>query len=398
MRLSYKIAAVFLVLTLLTVPVAACGGAPEAPAPPPASVPTPPAPAPAPPPAPTPAPALTPEPAPAPAPAPAPTPEPPPAPEPPPPPPPVSTLLEADLLGETVTIEMGLNAAIWDAVEVNTTDGNIKANLQWGTTLMDADGQPVTEFGASLNQDPVQPEDGAVLLGPTVTLQPGATAISPELELEFKYGPFADQIAEIPDAEVYLAQLDPASGNWTKVFAEMDDENQTALLKISQLAAGHTIGLVAAPPVAEVVDPNAPSNGVNIKIEFISTVNAEEEARLIVKTEPNAWVLAWFVMPRTGTRSTRPNDRWRQADADGQIIWAFALSRHVAKGEGRMEFYASTSTDEEFLKLMQGERLVTVNPDLKDQLQAIKDGEITQLVVDDFTTIKVFPLIVAKGL
>jgi len=382
MRLTFRITAVFLILTLLMVPVTACNGGGE--------VDTPPAPPPA-----TEEPPKAEPPKEEPPKAEPPKEEPPSKPE--PPPAPESIKFDAEILGETVVLEMGLNAALWDPIEVTTADGSVKVNLDWGTTLKDADGKPIREFSASVNENPAQPEDGSRVIGPTVTFTPDSTDISPEMTLEFSYTAFAEQIAAVPDAEIYLAQF-AENGTWAKLFTELDEEGKVAVTKIDHLATGHTVGLVAMAPKAEAVDPNAPKNGVNINIEYVSTINAEEPARLIVQTSPNAHVLAFFVLPKTGTRSTRPVDRWRQADDKGLIEWNFTLSRHTARGEGRYEFYVTTSTDPEYQKMVETERLAALYPERAGDITDLKNGKITQLEVDEYTTIKVFPLTVAKGL
>jgi hypothetical protein len=367
-----KFAAVFLALTLLLVPVAACNGdAPPPTTPPPTTAPTP---------TPTAEPTPTPEP----------TKEPPPLPD--------SIKYDAQIFGETVAIETGMNGALWDVIEATSPDGAIKISMAWGLTLQDKDEVPIEELSITLNEDAAQPEDGSILLGSTVTFMPDSTTLNPALTFEYDYSAFADQIAAIPDVEVYLAQYIHGNGNWAKLYTDLDTDANIAQTKIDQFAKEHTIGLIAAPPPPEVVDPDAPTNGVDIKIEYISTINAAEPAQLIVKTEPNAWVLTWWVLPVTGTRTTRPLDRWRQADADGKIVWDFELSKRTSKGDGRMEFYVTTSTDEEFLKYVEAGRLDVPYPDLTSQLKDLKNGKIAQIVVDDNTTIKMIPFNVAKGL
>ena len=327
-----------------------------------------------------------------------PTPEPPKeAPEPEPPPPDYATI-GADILGQTVSFDIGGNAGTWDAVDVTSADGNIRVAMAWGTELKDKDGNAIADFSATINPNPDQPEDGSLLVGSTVTFMPDSTTLNPALTLDYDYSAFADQIAAVPDAEVYLAQFIHGSGNWAKLYTELDTDAMTAQAKIDKFALEHTIGLIAAPPPPEVVDPDAPSNGVDLKIEYVSTINADEAAQLIVKTNPDAWVLTWWVLPVTGTRTTRPVDRWRQADADGKIIWDFTLSTRTAKGEGRMEFYITTSTDEDFLKYVENNRLDVPYPDLTADLKNLKNGKIAQIVADNNTTVKMFPFTVAKGL
>jgi len=387
MRKMTKFAAVFLALTLLLVPIAACNGGTEAPLPPaPTAPPAPPPPEPE-------------KPA---------EPEKPPEPEKPAepvapakpttPPPPDSIKFDAQVFGEAVPVETSMNGALWDPFEATSPDGAIKISMAWGLILIDKNEEPIEELSITLNENPAQPEDGSSLIGSTVTFMPDSTTLNPALTYEFDYSAYADQIAAIEDVEIYLAQFIHGSGNWAKLYTEVDTDAMTATTKIDKFALEHTIGLIAAPPPPEVIDPDAPANGVDLKIEYVSTINAEEAAQLIVKTNPNAWVLTWWVLPTTGTRTTRPEDRWRQADADGKIAWDFTLSKRTAKGEGRMEFYITTSTDPEFLKYVQQNRLDVPYPDLAADLRAVQKGTLAQIVADNYTTVKMFPFTVAKGL
>jgi len=291
-----------------------------------------------------------------------------------------------------------MNGALWDAIEATSPDGAIMISMGWGLILQYKDEEPIKELSITLNENPAQPEDGSVLLGSTVTFMPDSTTLNPALTFVYDYSAFADQVAAIPDVEVYLAQFINGNGNWAKLYTEVDTDAMTAQTKIDKFALEHTIGLIAAPPPPEVVDPDAPTNGINLAIEYVSTINADEPAQLIVKTEPNAWVLTWWVLPTTGTRTTRPLDRWRQADENGKIVWDFTLSTRTAKGEGRMEFYVTTSTDEEFLNYVKANRLDVPYPDLASQIKDLQNGKLAQIVVDDNTTIKMFPFTVAKGL
>jgi hypothetical protein len=345
----------FLVLALLLAPVAACNGATEPPPPEPEK------------------PAV--------------------------PPPPDSIKYDAQVFGETVPFETGMNGALWDALDVTSPDGTVKISMGWGTILQDIEENPIQEFSVTLNENPAQPDDGSTLLGPTVTFLPNSTRLNPALAFDFDYSAYTDQIAAIPDAEVYLAQFIQKNGNWAKLYTVLDEAAGIATTKVERFGDAHTIGLIAAPPPPEVINVDAPANGVDLAIEYISTINSEEPAQLIVKTNPEAWVLTWWVLPITGTRTTRPEDRWRQADADGKIVWDFTMSKRTAKGDGRMEFYITTSTDPEFLNYVKENRLDVPYPDLEADIAALqKTGAITQIEVDDATTIKVFPFTVTKGL
>lgn len=377
MKLTIRLMVGLLVTLLLMLPVA-CGGAPAELPPAPETT------------APTPTPQPTPEPTPEPQ-APAATPEPKPEPtvE------PDFQVIEADLLGQKVSFNIGENAGIWQDVETKSANGKITYRMAWGTVLADVDGNPITELSATINDNPAQPESGR-LLGPTVTFKPDSTYIDPAVEIEFNYSDYLDQLGDVPESDLYVAQYVVKNDLWAPAqMSQLSTTDKTVKVSIDRFFTDFTLGVMAKKKVV-VEDANAPENGVNIEIEFVGKVRPDNPAALTIKTVPNAHVVTWFIMPDTGTRSTRPEDRWRQADADGKVSWEFTLSYRAHTGEGRFEFYSTTSEDPEFLKAFNAGRLDTIYPDKAADLRKFMNGEITTIELDDKTTGRWYPLIIVQ--
>jgi len=385
MKLTLRLMVYGLVIPLLALSVGCSGAAEELP-------PAPATPAPAPAPEPKPEPKPEPE---TPVPAPAPTPEPAPKPEPEPEKEPDFQTLEADLLGQKVSFNIGENAAIWDDVEASSADGKISYRMAWGTALADVDGKAITELSAVVNENPTQPESGR-LLGPTVTFHPDSTYIDPGIDITFDYSDYLDQLGDVPEADIILAQYVVKNDLWAPVqMSRLDTASHTVTATIDRFFTEFTVGVMAKQKVV-VEDLGAPENGVNIEIDFLSKVKPDTPATLTIKTVPNAYVVTWFIMPDTGTRSTRPTDRERQADADGKVTWEFALSYRTHVGEGRFEIYATTSQDEDFLKAFNAGRLDRIYPDKAADLKKFRNGEIATIEFDDQTTGRWYLLTVVK--
>ena len=375
MKLTIRLTVGLLVISLLALAIG-CGGAPAE---------LPPVPE-------TPAPAPAPEPKPEPE---ASAPEPAPKPEPEPQPEPDFQTLEADLLGQKVSFNIGENAAIWQDVEAKSADGKISYRMGWGTALADADGQPITELSAVINPSPAPPESGT-LLGPTVTFLPDSTYIDPGIDITFDYSDYLDQLGDLLDSDITLVQYVVKNDLWAPIqMSRLDTASHTVTATLDRFFTDYTVGVMAKKKIV-VEDLDAPENGVNIEIEFVSKVRPDTPATLTIKTVPNAYVVTWFIMPDTGTRSTRPADRWRQADADGKVTWEFALSHRTHIGEGRFEIYATTSQDEDFLKAFNAGRLDTIYPDKAADLKKFQKGEIVTLEFDAQTTGRWYPLTVVK--
>lgn len=128
-----------------------------------------------------------------------------------------------------------------------------------------------------------------------------------------------------------------------------------------------------------------------------SEFKASHDATITVKTLPGAHVLGWIVNPGTGSRSSRPTDRYREADENGLITWNFDISQYVSRGEGHFEFYVTTSTDEAFLTAFKANRLDTIYPDKATDIKKFQEGRIEQLELDANTTLKMYPFVVTEG-
>jgi hypothetical protein len=371
MKLTIRLLVCSLVLALLVLPIA-CGDTPAE---------LPPAPE-------TPAPTATPEPTSEPAPT---TSEPEPTKE----PEPDFQVIEADLLGEKVSFNIGENAAIWQDVEAKSANGKITFRMAWGTMLTDKNEQPIRELSATITENPTQPESGK-LLGPTVTLYPDSTYIDAGVEVEFDYTDYLDQLGEVPESDLVIAQYITGNDVWAPMqMSQLDTGSHTVKVTLDRFFTDFTIGVLAKKKIV-VEDAGAPENGVNIVIDFVSKVKPDTPATLTIQTVPNAHVVTWFIMPDTGTRSSRPVDRKRQAGEDGKVTWEFTLSARTHGGEGRFEIYATTSEDPDFLLAFNAGRLDTIYPDKAADLKKFKNGEIASIEFDDKTTGRWYPLTVDR--
>ncbi|MFA5317365.1 MAG: hypothetical protein WC369_08095, partial [Dehalococcoidales bacterium] len=135
-----------------------------------------------------------------------------------------------------------------------------------------------------------------------------------------------------------------------------------------------------------------PANGVDVSIETMSGFSPGGLATLVIKTVPNAHVKVWAVNPSTGNRSAYPSDRIKDADADGIASWEWVISGHTASGEGHIELYITTSTDATVLAAFDANALEYVFTDRADDIAKFKKGLIEQIELDDYTTLKMFPV------
>jgi hypothetical protein len=355
MKMGHKLLALLLVMMLSMVAVTACGGATE---PTETATPTP-------------------------------TETTPPTTEPTTEPEPVGPVVSAVLFGQEIDIPVDDSNAFKEAVEITSADGYFSVSFAAGTKLTDVDGNDVNELVIVANEAPEQPEDGSALVGATVAFKPDSTRIDPVFTLKYEYADFESQIAAVPDAEVYMARLIASSGKWGKFAdAEIDTTAKTASVALDAFHTDYTVALVAATPKTYIEASGPPANGVDIEIESVTEIAADSPVTLTIKTNPGAQVLLWIVNPSTGTRSSQPMDRYREADENGLVTWEYNVSRHVSKGEGRFEFYVTTSTDADFLKAFQANRLDTIYPDKAKDLKDFMEGMYEQLEIDENTTIK----------
>jgi len=140
---------------------------------------------------------------------------------------------------------------------------------------------------------------------------------------------------------------------------------------------------------------NPPTNGIDVTIESISDFTPGGTASVTIRTVPNAHVMLWMVNPSTGTRSAYPSDRIRDADTDGIAQWEWTLSGHIANGEGRIEVYVTTSTDATFIEIFDTNNLTAVFPEKATDIANFQQGLIETLVLNNYTTLKMFHITVA---
>ncbi len=356
MKIGLRLATLFLIVALSLAPLAACGGAE------PTETPTP-----------TPTPTETPTP----------TPEPP------------ANAINADLLGQTVIIGLDDSGAFAEAVEVTSADGIITLKFAAGTILKDSDGNVVKELSAEINPTPQQPDDGAAILGPTLTFRPNSASIEPALAVEYDYSGFAAQIAAVENAEVYMARWVNSFDTWAKFFdSAVDADAKIAAVPLNNFVKDFAVACMAVTPLKVERATGPPANGVDLTIESQSEFRSASDASITVKTQPGAHVLCWIENPGGFSRSSRPEDRYREADENGLVTWNFDISMYVSRGEGHFEFYVTTSTDTDFLAAFQANRLETIYPDKAADIKKFQEGRIEQLEIDDQTTLKLYPFVV----
>jgi hypothetical protein len=310
---------------------------------------------------------------------------------------PAEPTLAATIFGQPVKIGVDADGALREDYTITTPDGSVNALFRAGTTLKDRDGNTIPELTVVIVESPKTPEDGAKVIGPALTFYPDLTEINPPLEYSINYAAFKDTITTVPDAEVKVNRFVNSRDRWAAIYdATTDSAGMTATTLVSEFTVEYTIGLVAATPKQVVRADGPPSNGIDIVVEDAMEYGADKLGELKIKTTPNAYVLCWMVNPGTASRSSRPDDRFRQADADGRISWEFTISRHVSNGEGHFEFYVTTNPDESFLEVFKASRLDTLFPDRAAELKSFKGGLIEQIVIDDQTTLKMYPYVVTE--
>ncbi|MFH0942492.1 MAG: hypothetical protein V1823_05690 [Chloroflexota bacterium] len=305
---------------------------------------------------------------------------------------------EAEIFGEKINIATDSRGAMLEPFERTSPDGVVTIKFEAGTKITGSNFAPVKTLSAKINSNPVQPADGPKIIGPTVTFLPNSASIYPPMTYQFNYAGFETQIAEVPNAQLVLGFL-LSTGSWATFFdSQVDTTNKVATVKIVSFTTDYTVALLAQTPKEIVKATEGPKNGIDASIVSISELGASETAKLTIKTVPNARVMIWVVQPQTNTRSTRPSDRIKIADAEGIVTWEWTLHYQVARGEGRIEIYVTTSTDTAFLTAFNNNTLNTLFPDRATDIENFKKGLIELLELDDHTTLKMFTITVVRGL
>jgi hypothetical protein len=256
--------------------------------------------------------------------------------------------IEADLLGSTVSFNIGANNAIWEDVVATSPDGTITVGMNWGTKLSDADGKAITILSAALNDAPAQPEDGK-LLGPTVTFLPDATVIDPGISIEVDTTGYLDQLGDVPEEDLCVALFDAASGNWTRLSSIANPTDHTVTATIYEFTVNSTIGLLARqkPVVVSDEPPQA------IPMEWLSIIPPTsypgDEITVVIKTTPGATCVLTFINPpynpdKPRTRSAK-KPAAQTADENGMVTFTWNTSTHSHAGDADLEIVLTLGED-----------------------------------------------------
>jgi len=214
------------------------------------------------------------------------------------------------------------------------------------------------------------------------------------ISYQFNYAGFQSQIGQVENAELSMGFV-LARGDWAKYNEfQIDTVGQTASVNIDLFVP---VALLAETPKQVQQATGAPANGVDVTVVSMEGFSPGMDSKLTISTVPGARALIWLVLPNTGTRSTRPADRIKGADADGNITWEWNTHGDTAQGEGRIEIYVTTSTDSTFLAAFNRagtsydtDALNAIFPDKAEDIKKFKRGELEQLELDEHTTLKMF--------
>jgi len=311
--------------------------------------------------------------------------------------PPQTYSYNATIFGDSVTIPADSRGAMLEAFEKTSADGNVTIKFEKGTKITNADLVPYWQgISVTINPSPTQPADGPTLVGPVVTFAPRDAHIFPVMSYQFKYDSFQSQIDQVANAEISLGfQL--SNGNWASygVASQLDTATKTASVSVELFVP---IAFLAQTPTVVITPTGVPGNGVDATIVTMTGFSPGGDSTLTINTVPGARVILWLVLPNTGTRSTRPSDRLKGADANGNVTWEWNTHSDTATGEGRIEIYITTSTDPAVIAAFNSyatagsTALETLFPDKAADIAKFKKGEISQLELDGNTTLKMFPV------
>jgi hypothetical protein len=93
--------------------------------------------------------------------------------------------------------------------------------------------------------------------------------------------------------------------------------------------------------------PPGPRQAGDLFIDLVAItdpIRPDDDVEVQIKTLPGATCTIQPVNPKTGTRSSRPEDKVKVANEDGTVTWHWHVHRHVAPGDGRLELTAEFAT------------------------------------------------------
>ncbi len=180
-----------------------------------------------------------------------------------------------------ISVDMLKNISKWltdyrgdlkQAVEVNSTYGEITISMGKGTACLGDDGKRLENIGISETYLPQLPE-GYYIIGKVYKLEPSGATFAPAFNLTIGYAD-NDISQYVSEGSIYLAYYNATSESWIPLYSQVNTQNNTVTAPVSHFTTFAVMG-TATPPPAEftITSLDLSSEQVKPGQEVIASVN-----------------------------------------------------------------------------------------------------------------------------
>lgn len=188
--------------------------------------------------------------------------------------------LQVNLLGTRQSVTTSYSGRLDRTLEVTSVDGKLTVTILRGTVAKQENGNRLTTFGLSVNENPPPPPENKNIIGLVYNFEPDGATFDPPITLTFTYDPEA--LSEgIAEGDLVLALYDEDTGSWIELECVVDTENHTITALVSHFTNFAIIEKVV-PPAAFIVsnltvEPEqiAPGEVVTITVSVANTGGME---------------------------------------------------------------------------------------------------------------------------
>jgi len=160
---------------------------------------------------------------------------------------PVIYEVQMNLPGTSKQLITNYYGKVAQTLEVTSADGLLTVTIPRGTIARQENGNRLTTFGVTINENPPPPPEGKNIIGLTYNFKPEGATFDPPITLTFTYNP--EDIPEgVAEEDLVLAFYDEGTGEWIECECTCDPENNCVTACVCHFTDFAVIAPVPPPP------------------------------------------------------------------------------------------------------------------------------------------------------
>ncbi|MFC1874389.1 right-handed parallel beta-helix repeat-containing protein [Chloroflexota bacterium] len=239
--------------------------------------------------------------------------------------------LQMNLLGTRQSIKTNSSGKLDRTLEATSADGMLTVTIPEGTVLKQENGNRLTTFGVSVNENHPLPPENKNIIGLTYNFEPDGATFDPGFTLTFTYDP--GTLPEgVDEEDLVLAFYDEATGKWMECECTCDPENNCITACVCHFTDFAIIAPVAlVSPVSPPPPPQPASAAFSLSDLTIqpAEVKPEEKVYITVSIVNTGGTEGSYTVPLK-INGARESEKEATVIAGGSELVSFSVSRQEA--------------------------------------------------------------------